>query len=920
MAFPATQLGLMVELALAADLTADPSTWSWTDISRYVRYADGITITRGRADEFSTASPATAKLTLLNDGRFVTRNPTGAYYGTISRNTPLRVMVRPDVNTASDGFGRTTSSGWGTADSGQAWTVVGTASDYSTTSGVGRVTHTAPATRHYTTLPVTLTTFDVTCRIRTGALATGAALSAGILFQYQDSNNSLWYEVRFQTDQTITVRAVLRSGGSDAAGASHLVSGLTHVANTFYRVRAQSTSASAQNFRIKVWADGTAEPTTWAATSTVAIAAVAGKMGLTSTREAFNTNTNAVIDFDDFTFADGWFPRHTGYVDEWPTRWNDAGLKQMLAPITASGLTRRLAQGEILSSAIKRGVLTAGAVPTAYWPCEDPSTATSLASALPGGLPMRISGTESLGNGQAAGSNPLMTVNGTGLIRGTVPTYSGTDWSVMWLVNIPSAPAGEQALMRWLTSGTYPIWQLVLTPGSPATLQLRAYDTSFGEHLADTGVSVTGTYAQQLWIEVTAEQVGSDVNWAYTMWAAGSGTGKTGTKTGVTAGTVTEVLFGNGAGADLLSGSVLGHISAWDTTVVSLGALASVGWAGETGPERFARVTAEEMVPATVATPVTDDVSTMGAPTSSTLLAQLREVETAEQGIVYDEVDGSVALLIRELRFNQTPALTLDVSQHQVGWPLEPADDDQQIRNDVTSSRPGSTVGYRYQDTTSPCAVSTIGFYSTTRSVNLNNDVDLQFDAQFAVALGTVDDIRYPTVPIDLNRNPTLIPSWLNTNIGDRLQITHPPSVLTPDMIDLIVEGYTERLDTERWTAVLNTSSARPWNAFIVETGSGNQSRVDSGSSTLAAGVSSSATSLSVATALAGDLWVTGSVNFDIGIAGERMTVTNISGSSSPQTFTVTRSVNGVVKAQSTTDGRGQPTKVSLWQPSVIGL
>jgi hypothetical protein len=42
--------------------------------------------------------------------------------------------------------------------------------------------------------------------------------------------------------------------------------------------------------------------------------------------------------------------------------------------------------------------------------------------------------------------------------------------------------------------------------------------------------------------------------------------------------------------------------------------------------------------------------------------------------------------------------------------------------------------------------------------------------------------------------------------------------------------------------------------------------------------------------------------------------VTAISGSSSPQTFTVTRSVNGVVKAQSS------GAAVALFQPSYVTL
>lgn len=63
-------------------------------------------------------------------------------------------------------------------------------------------------------------------------------------------------------------------------------------------------------------------------------------------------------------------------------------------------------------------------------------------------------------------------------------------------------------------------------------------------------------------------------------------------------------------------------------------------------------------------------------------------------------------------------------------------------------------------------------------------------------------------------------------------------------------------------------------------------------------------------------LWTTSSSDFpfDIGVGGERMTVTGISGSSSPQTFTVARSVNGVIKPQTV------GTDVRLWQPAILSM
>lgn len=81
-------LVLLVELDTAGDGSYA------TDVTAYVRAAGGVGITRGRADEQAAPSPAMLRLALNNrDGRFCPRNPTGPYYGSIGRNTGIRVTV-----------------------------------------------------------------------------------------------------------------------------------------------------------------------------------------------------------------------------------------------------------------------------------------------------------------------------------------------------------------------------------------------------------------------------------------------------------------------------------------------------------------------------------------------------------------------------------------------------------------------------------------------------------------------------------------------------------------------------------------------------------------------------------------------------------------------------------------------------------
>ena len=86
---------ITVEIALGVDITADPSTWSWTNITAYTQLGDSpyISIVRGRVDWQTQVQPSICTLQVDNaDGRFSRLNPLGAYYGQLSKNTPLRVQ------------------------------------------------------------------------------------------------------------------------------------------------------------------------------------------------------------------------------------------------------------------------------------------------------------------------------------------------------------------------------------------------------------------------------------------------------------------------------------------------------------------------------------------------------------------------------------------------------------------------------------------------------------------------------------------------------------------------------------------------------------------------------------------------------------------------------------------------------------
>lgn len=83
-------------IALTPDLTIPWWEWGWTDITDYVRWEPGITVTYGRSDQDSRVTSLNADMTLDNrDSRFSRANPFSPYAGYLDRATPIWSQVNP---------------------------------------------------------------------------------------------------------------------------------------------------------------------------------------------------------------------------------------------------------------------------------------------------------------------------------------------------------------------------------------------------------------------------------------------------------------------------------------------------------------------------------------------------------------------------------------------------------------------------------------------------------------------------------------------------------------------------------------------------------------------------------------------------------------------------------------------------------
>ena len=116
---PGRLTGGKVEVAIAwgANLSANESTWTWTDITDDVRFDPGIATTLGRNEESGTSNPANLTVVLDNSSGDYSLGTGSARYPYVRRNTPVRVRIDPGTGGGrvvllgfADGF----TPGWDT--------------------------------------------------------------------------------------------------------------------------------------------------------------------------------------------------------------------------------------------------------------------------------------------------------------------------------------------------------------------------------------------------------------------------------------------------------------------------------------------------------------------------------------------------------------------------------------------------------------------------------------------------------------------------------------------------------------------------------------------------------------------------------------------------------------------------------------
>jgi hypothetical protein len=920
--WPTGALDIVSEIAPGANPGGDPGVWSWTAISPLVRHKSGASISQGRMNEGNLVDKGSSTLVLDNrSGDFSTKNPLGQWYGLLARNTPFRQRIRPGVfNAISDTYTRTLTSGWGNATTGQTWGTLSvggtiTATDYSVNGTAG--VHSVPATSAYrhsrlaAVAEADIEDMRVTCTL--AVTAAGNDLEPANLV-FRGTTTAAYYMVRpviNATTQTVRLR-LFNPAGTQVAD---VATGVTHAAGTPFTVAVQAIDAQ---IKAKLW-QGAVEPTTWQLLANDSSYVGPGYIGIRSGVASGNTNTKPVLfTYDNFS-ATFTYTVFEGTVPAWPPRW-DKSRKDMTAPIAPAGVLRRLAQGKspLYSPMYRANILSA---PVDYWPLEEGKDATQANNVIPGGAPLVPNLLDFVKFGGLddalvpAGVATMPQFDGAVLkaqIRGT----STTSWRVEWLCAIELASLTSTPIrqIEWLTNGGITQWWCESSTGgtlifarSPVIAGLPFGGTVTGGDISDGKVH---HYA----LEVT-QSTSTLMPWSLYLDGVlvDSGSNTTGALIGAQqVGAPHDITLNPDGETEILS---ISQVGVWSPKpAVPVDHAAFNAWVGETAAARLARVFGEQGERITVLPGATE---TMGPQQRDTFMSIVRECEATDGGVLYEYRFG-LAYQPRAARYNAPYALTVDFDNTaDVAEPPEPTDDDQRLRNSREVKR---KTGSKSAVAVDQASIDLEGLYDDSVTINPASDDVLEQHAYWRLHLGTSDELRWPAIVLDLRARPNLLVPWLKTTVGSRILAQHAPFPAGVGDVDVIQEGWTLDLAPDEAKVTMQCSQGTLYQVAVVE-GAGAPAapplQVDTSGSSVSTGVNTTATSLTVAST--GQIWTTTASRpadfpFYCDFDGEKVQVSAIVGSSSPQTFTVVRSVNGVVKSHLAN------APIRLWKPAVIAL
>ena len=253
-AFTSTTNGLTASVdgttSTDADGTIKSYSWDFGD--------DGndLTTTPTATHPYAAAGTYQVKLTVTDNS--------GA---TNSVTHPVTVSAPAPAALIKDTFGRTTTGGWGSADIGGAWTVVGGNSYFAVTGNAGSITLRGPGAGPVATISApSAADVDLTYTVSTDKAPTGGGIyaQAGVR---RVANSEYRVTALLLASGRVQVYLNKIVNGATSVLKAVNVPGLSYVVGDKINVEFQVTGSAQVTLSAKVWKAGSATPADWSAST-----------------------------------------------------------------------------------------------------------------------------------------------------------------------------------------------------------------------------------------------------------------------------------------------------------------------------------------------------------------------------------------------------------------------------------------------------------------------------------------------------------------------------------------------------------------------------------------------------------------------------------------------------------------------------
>lgn len=903
---------------------------TWTDITTDVRSLDGINglqlTQRGQLNESTRPTTTNCNGRLNNaNGQWSDSNPNSPYYHQLQQNIPIQI----GIDYAKTTFSGSASNAFAAFDTGQAWDYLGAAAQYAENSGFGKITTNSGALYAFLSgysygeaeALMEFSISSVTTDFEVGITTHFQATNQQKIFKYQQfgsGSGGPFYQV-----QVID----LHQSPSGSIGYASIAS-VALVPTTLYSMRI----SLGKRVRIKFWKSSDGEPANWTTdaydTDLILIKSAQSKTGYCGKIGVYvnGGGVGTVVSLNSFEVFN---PRASLQISSISPSTDLSG-NDLYADFQANGILRQVLTGDkILDSAVFKDATKNSTLQYVYgyWPCEDEQNANAPSSGLSNGKPMEAYNTRAsyASSSPFPGSKPLITVNTNSNFQANIPAGIGTGNAFFrMLLSIPSGGLTDQSKIATIitSGGSAAYYSVVYGTSGSGSLAITAFNSS------NTSIDTTGfgfsLNGKRFYLSMELVQSGGDISvLLFTSILADdnssiSGSLITDTFTGLTLGRPIRLgVMGTGT-----NGAVFGHVGiANNQSFMFAGSgLAILGNAGETARTRISRLLTENGFKFYLADDdqsVLNDVSAqLGPQQIDTLGNNILSAAMADQGIIY-EPRNDLAVGYRPVHqlFAQYERIDIfPIVDYSVGYltrdALAPVNDDQLLANEVTASRTDGGFA-NVTITTGRKGTATVGSYRPNPPlvVNVYSDNQLGDVAGLRAALGTIDKPRFPNLSFDLMKslftvtNKDLRAMLLALDSGDYYTITNPPSLwLAPEAIDLMMLGGSETIGQKQVQVTFNNIPYAAYDAAFAQTGGMTNTETmrvcGDENFKLAVAVNTTATSFSVNSTDNISFFTTSAdLPFQAMIEGELVNVTAVSGTTSPQTLTVTRSINAVVKA-----------------------